>query len=447
MKQQLPAFLLLLLCVALFPASASSVSAFSTDNRALPGVAQHRKNAEYAEGTINIAAPPLQGHAGPEFYSLSVPMHPLIEQEYNRYTGGTGRKFLERVLVRAEPYRDYISRKLDETDMPPELVFLPVIESAYVSRAYSPAGAAGLWQFIPSTARLYGLRMDSWHDQRRDFVASTDAAIRFLSRQYERFDDWLLALAAYNCGPARVSRSIRAAGTTDFWELSDRGYLPAETVHYVPRFLAVSSLLTYAGRNGFSLDWEPAKEWVLVKPGRTLSIDILASKAGVPASELYRGNRELYYGITPEHSGYRLKVPVQYAPSVTKALSSGTGPFMRFHIYYVKSGDTLSELAEHYGVNINMIYRYNRVSPTSLQIGRRLIIPALHNVGEYPGSGRETTADDPRDYTNSYTVREGDTLWDIAMLYDTTPEILARKNRLSVHTTIHPGMKLSVPAL
>jgi len=162
--------------------------------------------------------------------------------------------YLQRVTKRAAPYLHHIYSEVSQRGLPAELALLPIVESAFDPFAYSPGRAAGLWQFIPSTGKLYGLQQDWWQDQRRDVIASTDAAISYLTKAQKRFDgDWLLALAAYNAGPGAIQRAInkntKAGKTTDYWSLK----LARETSRYVPRLLAISTVIQSPEKYGVEL--------------------------------------------------------------------------------------------------------------------------------------------------------------------------------------------------
>ena len=193
---------------------------------------------EVADGPL----PPLQGHVGVELYTL-----PMSDEEIiGRYVQGilTSRgDWLQAVLDRSLVYRDVISQAIKEKGLPRELEYLPAVESGFQVRALSPRGAAGLWQLMRNTASPYGLRMDQWVDERRDFWKATDASLDKLEENYSFLGDWYLALAAYNCGLGKMSALVHRYPGNDFWALRRKGVLPRETAAFVPQFLALTRIL------------------------------------------------------------------------------------------------------------------------------------------------------------------------------------------------------------
>lgn len=155
------------------------------------------------------------------------------------------------------PFLGFIRRRLEEKALPWELAFLPAVESAFRTRAVSPSAAVGLWQFMMNSIGPYDMAVDRWRDDRRDFWRATEGALEKLKYNYSVLGDWYLALAAYNCGLGRVTRTIESTGIKDYWELRTKGLLPRETRDYVPRFLAVAHLLGHPGRLRLPLSWEP----------------------------------------------------------------------------------------------------------------------------------------------------------------------------------------------
>ena len=184
-----------------------------------------------------------QGHKGPAFQSLDVQDFtdiPEVQAHYKHYSGRTGQEYLHRVLRRGEAYLPFINNTVREMNLPWELAYLPIIESAFIPTAVSRSGATGLWQFMMNSIHPYNMQVNTWMDERRDFWKATLGALKKLEYNYSVLGDWLLAIGAYNCGLGGMQRAVEAAGTRNFWTLARNGYLPAETAAYVPRFLAVS---------------------------------------------------------------------------------------------------------------------------------------------------------------------------------------------------------------
>jgi membrane-bound lytic murein transglycosylase D len=301
----------------------------------------------------------------------------------------------------------------------------------------------------------HNMMVDDFADERRDFWKATHGAIAKLRHNYSILGDWALALAAYNCGLGRVRRTISATGISDYWELSARGLLPQETIHYVPRLIAVSQILSHKGRHGMQVSWRPPQRWERVVIPHSISISKLSEVTSIPLDVLRTANAELNFDITPSRAGrnYYLKVPKEYAFVVTEAMESSDGKLMRFHFYQIRLGDTLYDISRHYGVPIDMIKIYNRgINPSSLAVGQRLLIPALRDVPPY--TGRKTSAErqrpqvvsNPERYRRSYTVKPGDTLWSIARVFGTNPYSIAYHNGIQVDGVLSIGMELRVPA-
>ena len=411
--------------------------------RPLRSVRPEPASAEAGEAASNPGAltrrPPEDG------LSMDIPWENERFRRFREaYLSPGGRKWLEAVIARSAPYAEYVYERLRWYRVPEELFFLPVIESEWSPRAVSRSGAAGLWQFMRNSIAGYDMRIDDWVDERRDFMKSTDAALRKLRGNYETLGSWELALAAYNCGLGAASRAAAAAGTRDYWELSDRGLLPAEAVSYVPKFLAAVSVLGRSGRNGFSLEREDLVRWERVDLDRPVDLSLLSEASGVPVSVLRTGNAELRWDVTPPEGRYSLKVPEEAAGSVRAVLGSPDFQAMRYYRHKIRSGDTLSALARHYEVSVSLILRLNPgVRAEALRIGTTLVIPALKEKSPYA----PPTPSENLDFSAAYVVARGDTLWSISLRYGVQPETLAERNGLDISSIIREGMTLNVPKM
>ena len=421
------------------------------------GASRASKRANTASALVS--SPPLlpkQGHAGPEVFSENIKMNNLIKRYMDIYTSPSGIDWLKLVLKRAEPFRDYIASRIQHYHMPPELLYLPIVESTYSPYAVSGSGAAGLWQFMTNSVYPYGLQINEWMDERFDFWKSTDASLEKLKYNYEQLGDWLLALAAYNVGLNYVQSVVRRTGIRNVWELGAKGYLPYETMVYIPKFLAIAAVCSYAGRYGLPVSWQTSTHWTRIKLNQAVDLRILAREAGVNESLLLEGNAELRYYITPPgDSNYYLKVPQRDSKVIEQVLKRQKFHLMRFYVYTVQSGDTLYDLSLYYGVPVSMILQYNpHASARYLQIGERLVIPGLKDVPPYTKAaaaklspqGPKITLHDPTGrFTGLYTVRPGDTLWGISQRFGITPAELAKVNGITESTIIHDGNVLHVP--
>lgn len=362
-----------------------------------------------------------------------------IERQFKKASVEHWGKYLTNTYNRLIPYRDFIAQEIEKQDVPYELLYLPIIESGARPMARSHMGATGLWQFMSNSSGAYDMKTNEWVDERRDFVKSTRGAISKLKYNYNATGDWLLALAAYNCGLGRVKNIMRRTGVTDYWEMSEQRLLPRETINYVPKFLLVSYLMQNKNSYNVPIKWEEMS-WSEVKLEGAVDLRLLSKTAGIPFHILKSGNSELNYNVTPPTNiNYKLKVPGKYTDSVINALKNQE-QLIEFYRYKIKSGDTLSEIGYHYGLSTYGLLRYNPgVSAKNLRIGKTLIIPAVKKVKPY-GSLKSK-----RPFKNNYTVKEGDTLWDISIKFGTTPEEIAINSGLNVNGYIKKGMRLKVP--
>lgn len=282
------------------------------------------------------------------------------------------------ILIRSEPYLFHVLNRVEARGLPAELALLPVIESAFDPFAHSPAGAAGIWQFMPHTATEAGLQRDWWFDGRRDIIAATEAALEYLDTLRRRYDgDWLLALAAYNAGSARVNQAIRAnrrAGRPeDFWHLP----LPAETRDYVPKLLAVSALIADPAAYGIAL---PALAndhyFTSVDTGGPLDLQVAARLSGTTLDELQRLNPGLTRSVTPPGGSHTLLVPRKVAARFRERLARLPDKARVQSVRYrIRPGDTLSAIALNSRTTVTHLRKLNQLEGSHIVAGRQLIVP------------------------------------------------------------------------
>jgi membrane-bound lytic murein transglycosylase D len=378
----------------------------------------------------------------------SVTLNPRIEQQRLWFVSNPS--FIEKSGERSSPYIHFIVERLEQRNMPMELALLPMIESSYNPLAFSHANAVGLWQFIPSTGRHFNLRQTNWYDGRRDVMASTDAAISYLTRLKEMFNgDWLLALAAYNAGEGRVSRAIernRKLGLpTDYWNLS----LPVETQNYVPKLLALSQVVMTPKAFGVNLDPivnEPYFEMVEFK--QRMALSRVAAMADLDEDELYLLNPAFKKGVTldgPQH----LLVPTDKAELLTANLAlMKSQELVDWQQYHVRSGDSLHSISNRHQLTVSTLKDINKLSSNNLRIGQVLSIPAQPGVAaSEPVFQRTLTQNAPSrsDQMSSYRVKNGDNLWLIAKSHNLAVKDVKRWNKLS-STNLRVGQVLTLQA-
>ncbi|MDA3811251.1 MAG: LysM peptidoglycan-binding domain-containing protein [Spirochaetaceae bacterium] len=375
-------------------------------------------------------------------FSFPFEMNEEIDRYIKIYTSDDKLAYLQRALDRAAPFRSFIQSLIKEYNLPAEIFYLPIIESAYRVDAISRSGAVGMWQFMANSIDPYDIEVNDWRDDRKDFWRATDGALKKLEYNYIKTGSWDLALAAYNCGLNGLRRIMQSSGIDNYWILKEKGLLPYETAYYLPKFLAVSIICSYSGRYGFHSGWEENLQWQRIDLDRSVDIRLISEQSGIDYNLLSTGNAELIYNVTPPaDSGYKLKIPVSFADSLIEILEESDGNFMEFYRYNIKTGDTLSEISQYYKVPLSLIYRYNEgLSPRYLRAGQIVIIPALFKVDPYRSSEELNIS-----FDETYFVQKGDSLWSISGIYKITPELLASRNRLPIDGTLNIGMKLSVP--
>lgn len=347
-----------------------------------------------------------------------------------------------RYLSRSRRYESLFTRVLREYGLPHDLVYLCLVESGYNPHAYSWARAMGLWQFIASTGRLYGLQRSWWLDERKDPIKATYAAARFLKDLYEKFGSWELAMAAYNGGPGRVEREMKRQRTGDFWKLR----LRQQTMDYVPLIYAAAILAKDPEKYGFAdVQYEPEWIWDEVTVDRCLELKTIANDLGCAVDDLRRLNPELLRNVTPPNKkGYVLKIPAGQREKFLASYDSYPSPKeSNWARHKVRRKESLASIANRYGVSQYAILEANNLSKgTRLKAGTELIIPVSAPGG---GSGSEST----REYKSKdgvYTVRPGDTMWDIARAFGITTDELRRVNYMGSSSRLHIGQKIKLPS-
>ena len=347
-------------------------------------------------------------------------------------------RYFEQTAPRAERYLHYVVEQLAERQMPKELALLPFIESAYNPQANSHAQAAGLWQFIPSTGRHFELHQNWWYDGRRDITASTQAALDYLTQLNQRFDgDWLLALAAYNCGGGCVSRAItrneRQGLPTDYWSLR----LPRETMQYVPKLLAMAQVIEQPEQYGTPLPELPdAPYFAAIDLDRQLDLNKAAELADISANELRQLNPAYHQRITAPRREYQLLVPVDKAEQFSAALQSlPDSAWVDYQPYQVRRGDNLSTIAQRHSVTVNAIRDINSLRGNMIRAGQTLMLPKPAET--VVASNRSTS----RDQT-TYTVKPGDSLYSIARRFNIHIDNIRSWNTLGRH--LQPGEQLTL---
>lgn len=331
-------------------------------------------------------------------FVIEVPYNPIVGGYINRYIQHSAR--VAGLARKSEYYFPLFEDALARYDLPYELCYLAVIESALNPSVRSHAGAAGLWQFMPSTGKLYGLEINSLVDERLDPIRATDAACRFLKALYNTFGDWNLAIAAYNCGPGNINKAIHRSGKRDFWSIYP--YLPRETRSYLPLFIAASYVLNYADTHGIcpaEVDRTMRSDTILTH--RRLHLKQVSDMLGVPLDELRRLNPQYTRDIIPGgEKEYALCLPIelsgQYIDREESILAyqadslinnrraeiellhksglNGSYTHGGVTYYQIKSGDSLSAIAKRFHVSVKQLRKWNNLKNDNIRVGKKLRI-------------------------------------------------------------------------
>ncbi|MFC2112380.1 transglycosylase SLT domain-containing protein [Bacteroidota bacterium] len=428
----------------------------------------------------------------------------LVKLSYNKqvrnyihvYTGKR-RELVEVLLGSSEYYFPVFEEILDYYEIPLELKYCSIIESALNPRAVSRAGATGIWQFMYGTGRMYGLTINSMVDERRDPVKSTHAAARYMKDLYRIYGDWILVIAAYNCGPGNVNRAIRrSGGKRDFWDIYY--FLPRETRGHVPAFIAATYTMNYYREHGLyprPLELPLPVDTIMVQDN--LHLDQVSYVLNVPKKMLRDINPQYKWDIIPgREKPYALKIPVEFSmqfieledsifafrdsvyfnpKKLTKSPSYYTSNYvpeppsanMANLTYTIKSGDNLGFISEWYNVRVSDLKYWNNIYGSTIRAGKKLIVFVPKNkldhykqidtmsFGEKQRSiGKEVAEIKPQpskklsgrdeDYV-LYTIKYGDTLWDIAKKFPGVSDSdLIELNDLGSGNNIKPGMVIRI---
>lgn len=356
------------------------------------------------------------------------------------YFLGKGRQSFEVGLKRSGRYLALARRVFAEEGVPQDLAFLAHIESGFRHNARSSARALGLWQFMRGTASLYNLRCDSYVDERLDPEKSTRACAQHLRDLHDEFNDWYLALAAYNAGAGKVNRAIRKTGTRDFWTIARTRYLVNETRNFVPEILAATLLAKSPGAYGFSELTDPPLEYDSVTVDSPTDLRVTSSCTGVSVEELQKLNPALLLMQTPRTAEYAIHVPKgsgeRFAREIAKIPADKR---LVFHRHVVGSGQTLGQLARRYGTTVRAIQDANRLGrKTTIYVGNTLLIPSRHGgTADYALLGGDGAV--------NHTVQRGDCISGIAAHYGVQSKAIIEVNGLTDPGRIHPGQILAIP--
>jgi len=354
------------------------------------------------------------------------------------------RSFVQAGLSNSSFYLPLIREVFQSEGLPQELAWLPLIESGFSVYAHSKAGAVGLWQFMPSTARHYKMRIDFWIDERLDPFTSTEKAAKHLKDLYQYYQDWELALAAYNAGMGAVNRAITQGKTRDYWELCTKKLLRRETREYVPRFYAAVRISQNPDGYGFDCNGERTfPDFMLLESKKPVDLTILARKTGMELSELKFLNPELKRNITPLGEAYLLRIPVDaFSRALAAYRNLPEEEIYGLTWHTVRTGETLGDIARKYSTDMTLLQQINAIKRSSkILAGNKILIP----VGTDVAVPQQVPAVPRKGFSTQeieYTVREGDTIWEIARVFRADVETILSLNGLSYGSIIMPGDRI-----
>jgi membrane-bound lytic murein transglycosylase D len=408
--------------------------------------------------------PPTSNNEAPSDLDLSgtaIPLeiNPRVQYWIDIFTGNERERF-GLYLARQGKFDEMITSKLRERGLPEELVYLALIESGFSPIARSKAKAVGMWQFITGTARLEGLTVSDYLDERRDVERSTDAAINHLEKLYNRLGSWYLAAAAYNSGEGRVNRALKRkpanapTGDSLFWAI--HGSLPRETRDYVPKLIAATIIGRNRDRFGFDtvVPMTPLAVDRVSIPDAT-DFSVIAEAAGVPVEQLIELNPHLPRQVTPPGKATSVVLPAGSAEPFRLAYEQiPPEKRVRFLEHSVRRGETLSQIASRYGTSVSSIVQLNHLrSANRVSIGQRLRIPrgSIRLASSVTPTRTTPAATRPAAVQRSelpaattYRVRSGDTLWSISRQHGVEMADLMQWNSLTRRSVIKPGDRLVI---
>lgn len=369
-------------------------------------------------------------------------------ERYFRYFTHEGRDRFEMWLQRSERFLPEVRDIFAEYGLPHDLIYLPFLESGYNPMAYSRAGAGGMWQFMPGTGKMYGLTFDWWMDQRRDPRMSTHAAAAYLTRLHDMFNDWNLALAAYNAGEGRISRAMQRSGTDNYFDLASiNNLLARETRHYVPKFMAILKIIQNLDELGFpSINWSnrPALAEVEIKGGTDLVA--LANSCGLDWESFRQFNPSFRRQVSPPDRKLTVFVPEEVQTQVAAYLRKpSASPYSGFQRYQVRRGDSWWVLSSRFKTPISVLKRINNKNSNTLRVGESLMIPGSSaNVAAAQVRTSPSTQERASQRAN-YVIQSGDTLWQLSRKFGVTVQTLAQANGISERQTLRVGQRMYIP--
>jgi membrane-bound lytic murein transglycosylase D len=356
---------------------------------------------------------------------------PVFQQIKNDLTTKKRNAYF-RMLKRGAVYIPTLKKKIHDNDIPPIFLYMAMAESHFDAHALSHVKASGLWQFMPKTAEIYGLKVGRYIDERRDPIKSTEAAIAYLKRLHKLLGKWYLAALAYNSGEGRVLRAIKKAGSDELHVLLDekKRYLPRESRNYIRKIVSMALVandgdLCFSGDATHMFNSTEGNTLVRVKVSGGETLEHIAKQIGLPVKTMKRLNPQFNYGFTPPDKCAYVNIPYSRLATFKAAYRPGKQKHM-FLVHRVKKGENLSRIAHRYGISYKMILSFNKMKKPVIFPKQELIIPI------------------PRGSLHRYKVKKGDSIFKIARLFGVKVATIKERNELK-GDIIHVGDKLVIP--
>jgi len=379
-------------------------------------------------------------------YDFPVVLNKQVDMYLNLFQNSQRREF-RHWLAKSAMYRPMIEKELEEAGLPKDLFYLAMIESGFNQLACSNAHAVGLWQFMRPTGKQYNLRVDKYVDERRDPFKSTKAAVTYLSDLYKEFDDWFLAVAAYNGGPGTIRSGLRRLKVDNFWDLASKRHLRLETKRYVPKLIAALLIAKNPEKYGFeNINYQKPLEYETLTVGPGMSLDAIALISNSSTKEIKRLNLELKLGKTPlNRAKYDIKIPQSKLGIAKRNLTRlhsivSTG----YKIHRIAKGDTLRKICRRYGINKATLSRVNKLHNGQLAYGQKLKIPYSTIIYRLLPEGSPGAMAAYKDSLVLHRIKKGDTVSKIARMYKVPQKMIIAWNDLRDVRSIRPGQQLAL---
>lgn len=407
--------------------------------------------------SFHLADDQTTGSAIVDFDSIPSEVNPMVEK-WIEYFQGKGSKHMERYLARSTRYEKLMKKVLSDNKLPEDLFYIALIESGFSSSAFSHASAVGYWQFIRGTGKRYGLEINRFVDERRDPEIATQAAADYFKELYSLFGSWYLAMASYNVGEGRVKREVNRHDTRDFWEIAKKRKLPKETINYIPKYLAARLIAKNPAKYGFEgIDYLLPIEFDTIKVEHPVNLRMMSEKMNINYEDFKALNPKFKGEVAPLSNGKAiLRVPVGSVETALVAAGDSKVDKVEFiadtgdiQEYKIRRGESLYTIARKYRTTVAYLRDLNDIPRKKrLKVGSKIYVPD-RTPRLTPVEKQQTTRIGEQiiqeGISKFYIVQSGDSLFSIAMKYNTTVEQLKKLNQIKRGRLLKVGAKIKLP--